>query len=150
MVKALEDITVVDLTDEMWGGLASALLGDFGADVIRVDDVSRSARDPDRDGRHPSEAFDSEAELIHRNKRSLALDLSAPEGREVLGRLLRGGDVLRLRPAFFRARSAGFRPRHGRRAERRPRLRAAVRASVPAGPSVAYPPSTNSPQPAPV
>ncbi len=93
MADALEGLVVVDLTEEMWGGLASALLGDFGADVIRVEDLSRPARDPDRDGRHPREAIDPEAELIHRNKRSIGLDLSRPEGREAVERLLGRADV---------------------------------------------------------
>lgn len=91
--NALGDVSVVDLTEEMWGGLASALLGDFGAAVTRVEDLSRPARDPDRDGRHPAEAIDPEAELVHRNKRSIGLDLSRPEGREVLERLAAGADV---------------------------------------------------------
>lgn len=93
MAKALDNVVVVDLTTEMWGGLAAALLGDFGADVIRVEDLSRPARDADRDGRHPPEAIDPEAELIHRNKRSVGLDLSQPAGREALDRLLGTADV---------------------------------------------------------
>ena len=67
---------------------------DFGADVVRVEDLSRAARNPDRDGRHPPEAIDPEAELIHRNKRSVGLDLSRAEGREVLDRLLGKADIL--------------------------------------------------------
>src|SRR5450756_2854215 len=77
----------------MWAGLAAALLGDFGADVIRVEDLSRPARNPDRDGQHPSETIDAEAELIHRNKRSLSLDLHQLAGREVFDRLLRTADI---------------------------------------------------------
>lgn len=131
MTKALENVVVVDLTTEMWGGLASALLGDFGADVIRVDDLSRLARDPDRDGRHPTEAIDPEAELIHRNKRSLGLDWHQPAGREALTRLLRTVDVVltdlslgvleaegltydaltALKPGIVLARGSGFGPR---------------------------------------
>lgn len=131
MTKALENVVVVDLTTEMWGGLASALLGDFGADVIRVDDLARPARDPDRDGRHPAEAIDPEAELIHRNKRSLGLDWHQPAGRDALDRLLRTADVVltdlpfgvleaegltydaltALKPDVVLARGSGFGPR---------------------------------------
>lgn len=93
MAKALENVVVVDLTNEMWAGLAAALLGDFGADVIRVEDLSRPARNPDRDGQHPRETIDAEAELIHRNKRSLSLDLHQLAGREVFDRLLRTADI---------------------------------------------------------
>ena len=47
-----EGIVVVDLTAEYWASLAGAMLGDFGARVIRVEDLSQPARDPDRDGPH--------------------------------------------------------------------------------------------------
>lgn len=93
MTKALENVVVVDLTSEMWAALAAALLGDFGADVIRVEDLSRPARNPDRDGQHPPETIDAEAELINRNKRSLGLDTHQPAGREALEGLLRRTDI---------------------------------------------------------
>lgn len=93
MAKALENIVVVDFTNEMWAGLAAGLLGDFGADVIRVEDLSRPPRNVDRDGEHPREAINSEAELIHRNKRSLGLDLHQPAGREAFEQLLRVADI---------------------------------------------------------
>lgn len=94
MGSALEDIVVLDWTTEMWSSLAGALLGDFGARVIRVEDLSRAARNPNRDGQHPREAFDAEAELIHRNKRSVGLDLREARGREILERLVADADVL--------------------------------------------------------
>ena len=78
MARALENVVVVDFTGEMWAGLAGALLGDFGADVIRVEDLSRPARNPDRDGRHPQERIDAEAELIHHESASRGDDM-APE-----------------------------------------------------------------------
>lgn len=130
VTRALEDVVVVDLTNEMWGGLAAMLLGDFGADVVRVEDLSIPARNADRDGRHPIEKLDAEAELIHRNKRSLGIDLGRSEGREVLERLLRTADVfitdlpfavlerarlsyedlVGLRPAIIYGRGSGFGP----------------------------------------
>lgn len=94
MSRALDDVAVIDLTTEMWGSLAGALLGDFGADVIRVEDLSRPARDPDRDGLNPPERIDGEAELVQRNKRSVGLDLSSEAGRDVFRRLVAGADVL--------------------------------------------------------
>ncbi len=93
MSSALEDVLVLDFTTEMWSALGAALLGDFGARVIRIEDLSRPARDPNRDGQHPREAFDAEAELIHRNKRSVGLDLHDPVGREILERLVGQADV---------------------------------------------------------
>lgn len=90
---ALDGLVVVELTTELWSTLAAALLGDFGARVIRVEDLSRPAPDPDRDGRHPREAFDADAELVLRNTRSVGLDLSDPVGRDVFERLLAVADV---------------------------------------------------------
>lgn len=93
MSKALRDVVVVDFTTEMWSGLAAAMLGDFGADVIRIEALGEPRRDPNRDGAHPKEAFDAEAELIHRNKRSLGIDLSTDDGREILSALIAKADV---------------------------------------------------------
>ncbi|MBW2384253.1 MAG: CoA transferase [Deltaproteobacteria bacterium] len=94
MSRALQDIVVVDLTTEFWASLAASMLGDFGARVIRVEDLSATPRDPDRDGHHPPEAaFDAEAELIHRNKQSIALDLSHPDDQTILKQLVGRADV---------------------------------------------------------
>jgi len=94
MSGALEGVVVVDLTTEYWASLASAMLADFGARVIRVEDLSVAPRNPDRDGQHPPETFDSEAELIHRNKESVALALAEKAGSDLLGQLVARADVL--------------------------------------------------------
>lgn len=94
MSGPLEDIVVVDLTQEAWASGAAGLLGDFGARVIRIHDVSGSPRDPARDGLRADEPFDSEAELIHRNKESVALDLAQAEGLDLLKTLIGCADVL--------------------------------------------------------
>ena len=61
MSQVLEGVLVVDLTSEFFAQVAAAQLADFGADVIRVEDLGRPAADPDRDGMHPKEAWDSTA-----------------------------------------------------------------------------------------
>lgn len=94
MSGPLKEIVVVDLTRESWASGAAGMLGDFGARVIRVEDLSRPPRDPARDGLRADEPFDSEAELIHRNKESVALDLSQSGGRELLVSLVDCADVL--------------------------------------------------------
>ena len=94
MSQALEGIVVVDLSREYWASLAAALLGDFGARVIRVEDLSTPARDPGRDGVYPVDAVDSEARLIHRNKESVALALASEAGCDLLGQLVSCADVL--------------------------------------------------------
>lgn len=123
MGRALADVSVLDLTETPAGSLAAALLGDFGADVIRVEPLPLAAGEADA-------AAAALAELTQRNKRSLALDLADPEGGELLLRLARGADVLvsdwprarlealgldpaRLRaerPALVFARASGFGP----------------------------------------
>ena len=94
MSGALDGIVVVDLTTEFWSSLSAGMLADFGARVIRVENSSSQPRDPDRDGMHPGEAFDSEAQLIHRNKESVALALDEAAGIEGLGQLVSRADVL--------------------------------------------------------
>jgi len=94
MSKALEGITVLDLTREFFASLAAAMLGDFGATVIRVVDLSDPLPvDHDRDGMHPPERWNALDELAHRNKQSLALNLAEPEGRGILDELIAGADV---------------------------------------------------------
>jgi crotonobetainyl-CoA:carnitine CoA-transferase CaiB-like acyl-CoA transferase len=94
MSKALEGLVVLDLTREFFASLTGAMLGDFGATVIRVEDLAGPAKvDHDRDGMHPPERWNSLDELAHRNKKSLALNLGESDGRELLGRLVAKADV---------------------------------------------------------
>jgi len=101
MSKALTGITVLDLTSEFFASLAAAMLGDFGATVIRVVDLADPRPlDHDRDGMHPPERWNSLDELAHRNKQSLAVNLAEPAGREILDRLIAGADVFLTDLAF--------------------------------------------------
>ncbi len=89
---ALEGIRVVDLTTVLMGPLACRMLGDHGADVIRVESLEG---DSTRNGLPARSAGMSGFSLnIQRNKRSLALDLKSPAGREAMERLLASADVL--------------------------------------------------------
>ncbi|MGE0719235.1 MAG: CaiB/BaiF CoA transferase family protein [Alphaproteobacteria bacterium] len=89
---ALAGIKVVDLTRILSGPYGSQILADHGAEVIKVEppagDETRDWGPPFRDG--TASYFVG----VNRNKRSLALDLTKPEGREVLFRLLADADVL--------------------------------------------------------
>jgi crotonobetainyl-CoA:carnitine CoA-transferase CaiB-like acyl-CoA transferase len=94
MSKALEGLVVIDLTSEFFASLAGGMLGDFGATVIRVEDLGDPRKvDHNRDGMHPPERWNSLDELAHRNKQSLALNLAEPAGREIMAKLISGADV---------------------------------------------------------
>jgi len=88
----LSPYRVLDLTDEK-GLLCGKLLGDLGADVIKVEkmlggDDTRRSVPPDIDGE--SAAF----MMMNRNKRGIAVNLKDEKGKEVLRRLLREADVV--------------------------------------------------------
>ena len=87
--------TVLDLTVARAGPTAVRLLADWGADVIRVEPPPGKGRGAIGTGRHgPDE------QNLHRNKRSLCLDLKSPQAAPVLQRLLARRDVV---VANFRA-----------------------------------------------
>lgn len=90
----LSGIRVIDLTQVQMGPLATQMLADFGADVIKVErpgtgDITRTV-DPHADNVDHSASFLS----LNRNKRSLALDLKASGALEILDSLLAQADVL--------------------------------------------------------
>ncbi len=88
----LDDIRVLDLSQNIAGPQATQILADFGADVIKVEPPSGDAA---RMWGPPFWGGDPPIFLaFNRNKRSIALDLKSAEGREVLRRLLAESDVL--------------------------------------------------------
>ncbi|MFT3778955.1 MAG: CoA transferase [Ottowia sp.] len=95
----LAGVRIIDVTAVLMGPSATQMLGDLGADVIKIEppggDKTR-AIGPMGD-RRMGPIFLS----VNRNKRSLVLDLKAPEGREALFRLAETADVLtyNVRPA---------------------------------------------------
>ena len=93
MPGALEGLKVIDLSRVLGGPYCGQMLADHGADVIKIEppqgDETRTWGPPfDKEG--VSAYFAG----INRNKRTIALDLSKPEGREVLLKLLAEADVL--------------------------------------------------------
>jgi len=95
---ALQGVRVVDLTSVIMGPLATVTLADLGADVVKVEPLHGDMNRRAGTGRHPD--MSPLSLNLQRNKRSLALDLGAPEGRAVLDDLVRTADVLvtNLRP----------------------------------------------------
>ncbi|TAK53217.1 MAG: hypothetical protein EPO25_11315 [Gammaproteobacteria bacterium] len=87
MSGVLRDLTVLDLTRQFSAAMAAAFLGDFGARVIRIELLPAPPR-------KTSGRWNHEADLIHRNKQSVALDASQPRGRELLEGLIARADVI--------------------------------------------------------
>jgi crotonobetainyl-CoA:carnitine CoA-transferase CaiB-like acyl-CoA transferase len=111
----LDDIRVIDLTVARAGPTCVRQLADWGADVIRVEPPPDSAA-PDLTGSRHGCDF----QHLHRNKRSLSLNLKAPGAREVLMRLVDTADVLieNMRPPVKDRLGFDFGTVH----ERNPRL----------------------------
>ena len=90
---ALAGVRVLDLTRILAGPLCTMMLGDMGAEVIKVEPPGRG--DDTRQWGPPFIAGESTYFLsINRNKRSLTLNLAAPPGQEILTRLIGQADVL--------------------------------------------------------
>ncbi|HYA75863.1 MAG TPA: CaiB/BaiF CoA-transferase family protein [Burkholderiaceae bacterium] len=94
---ALAGLKVIDLSRVLGGPYCTMILADHGADVIKVEppqgDETRQWGPPF--ATRPDGSRDASYFLgVNRNKRSIALDISLPQGREVLLRLLEGADVL--------------------------------------------------------
>ncbi len=88
----LAGLRVLDLATLFAGPLAATLLGDYGAEVIKVEHPHRP--DPSRGHGPAKNGIGLWWKLLGRNKKTLTLDLSHPEGRDVLLRLAAGADVV--------------------------------------------------------
>lgn len=89
----LAGLTVLDLTQNVAGPYCTQILGDLGADVIKVERPGRG--DETRAWAPPTWGPEGALFLaFNRNKRSLALDVKAPGARAVVARLVRRSDVL--------------------------------------------------------
>jgi formyl-CoA transferase len=87
---ALSRFKVIDLTRVRSGPTCVRQLADWGADVIMVEMPENSSDESAGMGRRGGADFQN----LHRNKRSMTLDLKKPEGKEVFGRLVRDADVV--------------------------------------------------------
>ena len=88
---ALEGLRVIDQTQVMAGPFCSMLLGDMGAEVIKVEPREGEYT---RQERAIAPGVSASFLALNRNKRSLALDLKQPEGVEILKKLAATADVL--------------------------------------------------------
>ena len=91
--KALSGIRVIDFSRIVAGPHCTMCLADLGADVIKIEDTGKG--DDLRNHKPPHIECDSPYFLsLNRNKQSIAIDMAAPEGRDVILELLSEADVL--------------------------------------------------------
>jgi crotonobetainyl-CoA:carnitine CoA-transferase CaiB-like acyl-CoA transferase len=87
----LGGIRVLDVSTLFAGPLAATILGDFGADVIKVE---HPRGDAVRDHGHTKDGVPLWWKMLSRNKRTITLDLSKPQGQALMERLAPTADVL--------------------------------------------------------
>lgn len=107
-MSPLAGIKVVDLTRYLSGPMASMLLADLGADVVKVEALPHG--DPSRQsGPFVNDGESAYYMASNRNKRSLAVDLRSDAGAQILRRLLADADVLieNFRPGTASAMGIG-------------------------------------------
>jgi crotonobetainyl-CoA:carnitine CoA-transferase CaiB-like acyl-CoA transferase len=88
----LDGITVLDLTRLLPGAVATLMLGDFGAQVIKIEEPG--VGDPARHSRAGIKQPGAYFLVTNRNKRSIAINLKQPAGREVFLKLVEKADVV--------------------------------------------------------
>jgi crotonobetainyl-CoA:carnitine CoA-transferase CaiB-like acyl-CoA transferase len=93
MESSLQGIKVVDLSRVLAGPYCTMILGDLGANVIKVE-APGGSDDTHQWGSLYNDADTAYYFCTNRNKRGMTLNLKSPEGREVLKRLLQDADVV--------------------------------------------------------
>jgi formyl-CoA transferase len=104
----LDGVRILEIGSMVAGPVAATLLGDFGADVIKLEQPKGG--DPIRQS---GPMIDGESlwwNVEGRNKRSLTLDLRKPKGQEILHQLIEHSDVLieNFRPGTMAAWNVGY------------------------------------------
>ena len=117
-MRPLDDLRVLDLSRVLSGPYCTMILGDLGADVIKVE---RPGVGDDTRGFAPPYQGDQAAYFlsVNRNKRSLTLDFKHPQGQEILWQLLDQSDVLveNFRPGVMDRLGFGYGAVSNRRPE---------------------------------
>lgn len=94
MGHALENLTVIDLTQVMAGPFCCQLLGDLGADVIKVEPPGRGDATREASGHRLPHGESAAFLAVNRNKRGIAIDLRKPGGLAAFHRLAERADVV--------------------------------------------------------
>ena len=106
--SALNGLRVVEMGQLIAGPFAGKTLGEFGADVIKIE--APGAGDPLRNWRLTKDGTSVWWQVSSRNKRSIALDLRAAEGQQIARQLITEADVLieNFRPGTLEAWGMGW------------------------------------------
>jgi formyl-CoA transferase len=92
-VQPLDDVRVIEIGQLLAGPFCGQLLGDFGAEVIKLEDPGRG--DPMRQwGREKPHGKSLWWPVVARNKKSVTCNLRTPEGQDLVRRLVARADVL--------------------------------------------------------
>ncbi|MFT4028861.1 MAG: CoA transferase [Protaetiibacter sp.] len=91
MTGALEGIRVIDAATLFAGPLAATMLGDFGAEVVKIE---HPKGDPVRSHGAVKDGVGLWGKVVGRNKKSATLYLGAPEGQDIFRRMVADADVL--------------------------------------------------------
>lgn len=105
--KPLEGIKVIDAATLFAGPLAATILGDFGAEVTKVE---HPKGDPSRSHGYAKDGIGLWWKMLGRNKRAATLSMSTPEGAEIFKKLARDADVVieSFRPGTFERWGLGY------------------------------------------
>lgn len=109
MAGALQGLKVLDFSGLLPGPFATMMLADLGADVLRVEsptrpDMVRFTPPNTSDGQSAAHAF------LNRSKRSIAIDLKQPEGRQIVLDLVKDYDIVieQFRPGVMDRLGVGY------------------------------------------
>src|SRR5262249_15390865 len=104
VTTALQSLRVLDLTRLLPGPVCTMLLGDLGADVVKIEEPARG--DPVRQSSGAGALYFQ----VNRNKRSITLDLKSEQGRDLFLQLVDSADVVveGFRPGVMQRLGLGF------------------------------------------
>jgi crotonobetainyl-CoA:carnitine CoA-transferase CaiB-like acyl-CoA transferase len=104
---ALDGVRVIDVATLFAGPLAATILGDFGAEVLKIE---HPRGDPARSHGHAKNGVGLWWKMLARNKKAVTLYLGAPAGQDLFRRLVRDADVVveNFRPGTLERWGLGY------------------------------------------
>src|SRR5215813_3035889 len=109
---ALAGVRVLDFSHQAAGPWCTTLLGDMGADVVKIEKPGRgdSIRYADRSGRLPPEMGGLNFQGLNRNKRGITVDIGTEQGVALVQRLAKDADVVveNFRPGVMDRHQLGY------------------------------------------